>query len=129
MKINAGQARDLAQQFHDLATAVGDFRFDRWDELAKSERDRLKDMQFMLLNNSTHFITELVGVILDDVQGDLEALQKVTANAEKALENIADVKKAIEIAAELVKLGAAVASENPAAITSAVQETALVVGS
>ena len=129
MKINAGQARDLAQQFHDLATAVGDFRFDRWDELAKSERDRLKDMQFMLLNNSTHFITELVGVILDDVQGDLEALQKVTANAKKALENIADVKKAIEIAAELVKLGAAVASENPAAITSAVQETALVVGS
>jgi hypothetical protein len=129
MKINAGQARDLAQQFHDLATAVGDFRFDHWDELAKSERDRLKDMQFMLLNNSTHFITELVGVILDDVQGDLEALQKVTANAEKALENIADVKKAIEIAAELVKLGAAVASENPAAITSAVQETALVVGS
>ncbi len=119
----------MAQQFHDLATAVGDFRFDRWDELAKSERDRLKDMQFMLLNNSTHFITELVGVILDDVQGDLEALQKVTANAEKALENIADVKKAIEIAAELVKLGAAVASENPAAITSAVQETALVVGS
>src|SRR6266436_2639688 len=129
MKINAGQARDLAQQFHDLATAVGDFRFDHWDELAKSERDRLKDMQFMLLNNSTHFITELVGVILDDVQGDLEALQKVTANAKKALENIADVKKAIEIAAELVKLGAAVASENPAAITSAVQETALVVGS
>jgi len=127
MKISAVQARDLAQKFHDLSTTVGDYRFDHWDDLTKSERERLKDIQLTLLNNSTHFITELVGVILDDVEGDLQALQKVTTQAQKALKNIADVKKAIEIAAALVKLGAAIASENPGAIASAAQDTAEVV--
>lgn len=127
MKVDAQQARDLARQFHDLATAVGDYRFEHWDDLTKGERDRLKDVQLTLLNNSTHFITELVGVILDDAQGDLDTLSKVTAKAERVLKNIADVKKGIEIAAELVKLGAAIASENPAAITSAAQEVAGVI--
>ena len=127
MKISAVEARDLAQKFHDLATTVGDYRFDHWDDLTKSERERLKDIQLTLLNNSTHFITELVGVILEDVEGDLQALQKVTTQAQKALKNIADVKKAIEIAASLVKLGAAIASENPAAIATAAQDTAEVV--
>ena len=129
MKITSEQARDLAQQFHDASTAVGDFRFDHWDELTKSERERLKDAQLTLLNYSTHFITELVGVILDDVQGDLQSLQKVTAKAENALTTIAEVKKAIAVTASLVKLGAAIASENPSAIAGALQETADVVAS
>jgi hypothetical protein len=129
MKITALQARDLAEKFHDLATAVGDYRFDHFDDLSPSERERLKDNQFSLLNNSSHFITELVGVILDDAQADLDALQGVTAKAQKALKNIANVKKGIEIAAVVVKLGAAIASENPAAIGSAVQDVTEVISS
>jgi len=32
-KLTADQARDLANQFHDLSVAVGDYRFDYWDDL------------------------------------------------------------------------------------------------
>ena len=129
MKIDSEQAFALAQQFHDLANAVGDFRFAHWDDLTPTQRNKLKDFQLTLLNNSSHFVTEAIGIILDDTQGDLKALQGVTAKAQKALETIADVKKAIEVTASLVKLGAAIASENPAAITSAAQEAVTVIAS
>lgn len=129
MKINSDQAFALAQQFHDLATAVGDFRFAHWDDLKQTERNQLKDFQLILLNNSSHFVTEAVGIILDDTQADLKTLQKVTADAQKALATIVEIKKAIAITASLVKLGAAIASENPAAISSAAQDAITVIAS
>lgn len=124
MKIDADQAFALAQQFHELATTVGDFRFAHWDDLSKDQRNKLKDSQLNLLNQSSHLVTEAVGLVLDDAQGGLKALQGVTAKAQKALETIADVKKAIVITASLVKLGASIASQNPAAIAGAAQEAA-----
>jgi hypothetical protein len=124
MKITADQAFALAQRFHDLATAVGDYRFGHWNKLSKTQRDKLTDAQFTLLNNSSHFVTESVGLTLDDVKGDLKALQKVTANAQSALGTITSIKKAINLTASLVKLGAAIASENPEAIAGAIQDTA-----
>ena len=124
MTLTSEQALDIARQFHDLSTAVGDYRFGHWDELTKEQRDKLKDAQIMLLNHSSHMVTEAVGLVLDDAQGGLDALTKTTAKAQKVLATIADIKQGIEIVASLVKLSAAIASENPAAIASAVEETA-----
>ena len=121
-KLTADDAFDLSKQFHDLSTAVGDYRYKNVDAITPAQMARLKDAQFMLLNQSSHMITEAVGLELDDGQAGLAALNGVTAKAQKALKNIADIKKAIEITAALVKLGAAVASENPAAITAATQD-------
>ena len=121
-KLTADDAFDLAKQFHDLSTAVGDYRFKNWDAITTAQMAKLKDAQFMLLNQSTHMVTEAVGLELDDAQDGLAALNGVTAKAQRALKNIADIKKAIEITAALVKLGAAVASENPAAIAAATED-------
>ena len=121
-KLTADDAFDLSKQFHDLSTAVGDYRYKNVDAITPAQMARLKDAQFMLLNQSNHMVTEAVGLELDDAQAGLAALNGVTAKAQKALKNIADIKKAIEITAALVKLGAAVASENPAAITAATQD-------
>src|SRR5205823_13299759 len=118
------QAWDLSKRFHDLATAVGNYRFAHWDDLTKQQREKLKDSQITLLNNSSHFVTEAIGLELDDAQGGLKSLEDVTTKAQNVLENITDVKKGVEITACLVKLGAAVASENPAVIASAAQAVA-----
>jgi hypothetical protein len=124
MKLNSDQAFELAQQFHDLSTSVGDYRFEHFDDLTPKQREQLKDNQFTLLTQSSHFITEAIGLVLEDTKGDLQALTDVTADGQKALKTIANVKRGIAITATLVKVGAAVASQNPAAITAAVQEAA-----
>jgi hypothetical protein len=54
-KLTADQARDLANQYHDLSVVVGDYRFDHWDDLSSAKRRRLEDLQWTLINYSSDF--------------------------------------------------------------------------
>jgi len=119
MNLTADQARELAQAFRDMSVAIGDFRFANWDQLTKGQRDSLEDAEWTLLNHSSDFITQAVGLTLNDVHGSLKRIEDAAAQAAKAVSTIKTIKKVIDITAAMVKLGAAIATENPSAIASA----------
>ena len=73
-----------------------------------------------MLNYSSEFITKAVGLTLDDAEGSLEKIQDATAKAKEAIETIKTIKKVIVISGAVIKLGAAIVSENPGLIASAI---------
>jgi hypothetical protein len=45
-KLTAQQANDLANNFLGLAQAIGDYRFDNWNTLSKTENQSLVNFQW-----------------------------------------------------------------------------------
>ncbi|MCR4289672.1 MAG: hypothetical protein NUV86_05360 [Candidatus Scalindua sp.] len=119
MKLTAKQARDLAQSFRTVSVSLGEYRFANWDSLTKAQRDTIEDAEWTLLNYSSDFVTQAVGLTLDDAKGSLKNIQDATAKAQKAVETIKTTKKVVVIVGAVIKLGAAIVSENPGLIASA----------
>lgn len=119
MKLNANQARDLAKTFRDLSVALGEYRFANWTSLTKGQRDDFEDAEWTLLNYSSDFITQAVGLTLDETQTSLKNIQDATTEALKAVNTIKKINKVIVVIGAMIKLGAAIVSENPSLIASA----------
>ena len=121
-KLSADQARDLANQYHDLSVALGDYRFDHWDDLNAAQRQRLQDQQWTLMNYSSDFTSQAIMLTLDDLQGTLDDISSATARANKAIKTIALVNKVISIAASATALAATIMSGNADGAISAAQD-------
>lgn len=122
MPITKDQARAIAKTFRDLSNQLGDYRFEKWGTLSAGERRSIEDVEWTLLNHSSDFITTAVGIAFNDMQSDLKAIADATARAKKVLANINAVKDIIKVAAALVVLGGAIASQSPTAIASAAED-------
>lgn len=123
MPVSKDQARELAKSFRDFSVALGDYRFANWGSLTAAQRQKLEDLEWTLLNTSSDLVTTAVGLALDDVQADLEALTRATSRARAALKTVQDVKNVLSIAAGVLALGgaivAAVVSKDPAPVLAA----------
>jgi hypothetical protein len=111
-KLKADQAFELANRFHDMSVTVGDYRFDQWDNLTPSQRKRLEDLQWTLMNYSSDFVAQAINLIVDDLQGTLKKINNATTEANHAIVKIKTVSKVIVIAAAATVLGAAIMSGN-----------------
>jgi len=112
-KLSSDQAYELANEFHDLSVAVGNYRFDQWDDLSAAQRKRLEDLQWTLMNYSSDFTAQALNFVVDDLQGTVDKITAATANANKAIANIKVVSKVLAIAASATVLGASIMSGNP----------------
>src|SRR6266478_1352294 len=104
-KISSDDALDLAKLFKESAQAIGKYQLDNWDDMTTSQRLSLTDEEYTLLDHSQNLVTYAVGVILDDLQASLDKIKKATADANRAVETIKDIKKVLAIASALVTLG------------------------
>ncbi len=120
-KITAAQALQLAKDYNESASAIGDFRLKNWDKLSAEDRLVLGNTGRTLLDHSQDLITYAVGKILDDTQASLADIQKATADANQTIKTVNDLKKVISIGAALVGLAAAIYTENPSGIADAVK--------
>ena len=111
-KLSSDQAYELANEFHDLSVAVGNYRFDQWDDLSAAQRKRLEDLQWTLMNYSSDFTAQALNFVVDDLQGTVDKITGATANANKAIANIKLVSKVLAIAASATVLGAFIMSGN-----------------
>ena len=119
MPISKEQARELAKTFRDLSNQLGDFRFTNWGTLSPAQRQRIEDAEWTLLNYSSDFVTTAVGIALNDMLADLQALSDATTKAKEVIATIETVKDILKVTATLIALGGAIASQNPSAIASA----------
>jgi paraquat-inducible protein B len=122
-KLTADQARDLANQFHDLSVSVGDYRFDHWDDLTRATRDRLEDLQWTLMNYSSDFTSQAISLTLSDLQDTLDHIQRTTKKAQQVIKTIKTVDKVIRIAAAATVLAAAIMTGNAEAAIKAAEDT------
>jgi hypothetical protein len=120
-KLNAQQANELAANFLGLAQAIGDYRFNNWKALSRSDNQRLGNMQWSILNSGEDMLALSTNLVMTDVQGSLKQISSITVQIRNSLQKMANVQKAINIAASLVTLASAIISKSPGGIVDGIQ--------
>jgi hypothetical protein len=91
-KLTGGQLTSIAQAFHDLAVAVGQFRLDQIHDGAALNDTRIVQLfglQFSLLNTSSSFALQAAEVTLGDADGAAAAIRSATDDANAAIRSSA----------------------------------------
>jgi hypothetical protein len=118
MPVSKDQARDIAREFLEFSHQLGTYRFTNWAKLTPSQRRRIEDAEWDLLNYSGSIVTMAVGIALANIDNDLKAITQATLRSKEAVTTISTVKGVINVATALVILGGAIVSQNPSAILS-----------
>ena len=121
-QLTAQQANDLANQFLALAQAIGDFRYNHWNDLSKVQHQRLASQHWSVLNYGEDILALSTALIMDDVSSSLASIKTITGQIKSTLGTLKDIQKGVDITAAIVMLGAAIISQSPIAIAGAVLE-------
>ena len=119
-KLTSQQANELANNFLGLAQAIGDFRYNNWFSLSKSENQMLGSLQWSILNSGEDILALSTILVMDDVQASLDKINNITTQIKSNIHALKDIQKGIDIAAAIVTLGASVISRNIQSINDAI---------
>jgi len=121
-QLTSQQANELANQFLALAQAIGDFRYNHWNELSKVQHQRLASQHWSVLNHGEDILALSTALIMDEVSGSLASIKTITGQIKSSFGKLTDIQKGINIATAIVTLGAAIISQSPIAIAGAIQD-------
>jgi hypothetical protein len=119
--LTVGQAGDLAQQFHDMASAIGAYRLKNVGTLSAPQQLQLQNQQAMCGNLSATFISTGLSLEQNNLAATLQQIKQATTKAQQAITNIGTVNTVLQIVSAVAVLAASIASMNPSAIVSGVQ--------
>lgn len=117
--ITLNDASTIADQLVELAEQISDFRFKNFTTLSTEDSANLRLLVSSIRRNASDMTALIVGKKIKNLQDNLEVIAKATDEAEKAIAKIEEIKKAIDVATAVVRLGAAVITLNPVAILEA----------
>lgn len=120
-KLTSQQASELANNFLGLAQAIGDFRFNNWDTLTKTENQKLGDLQWSILNFGEDILALSTTLVMDDVQDSLAQINDITEQIKGTIDNLKKVQKVIDVSAAIVTLGGAIISKNPKGVADSIK--------
>jgi len=119
--LTPGQAGDLSQQFHDMASAIGTYRINNVATLTANQQYQLQNQQNLCYQYSNNFIAAGLSLEQTNLAATLQQIKQATAQAQQAIANIATINTILQIVSAVAVLGASIASMNPTAIASGVQ--------
>lgn len=122
MAITSDQAFDLARRLRSASVALGDYRFELWDDLTRKRRERIEELEWDLMLEAMKVTTAAVGLALDEADTSLTQVRAATAKAKSAIKTLDDVRRVIAVATALVGLAAAVAAKDPGAVAKNVKK-------
>ncbi len=122
------QMQQLAQSFHDISVAIGQVRLDCIKSGASLTDPGVVQLQgyvFALKNISDNLAVQAANLTLQNADQALQQISLATQTADHALDKLARIDKAVQIASAVIVLGAAITTRDPSQIISA---SKLVVG-
>lgn len=116
MKVSSADAFELSKWFRELSVTLGNYRYENWAKLRKSERDAIESAEWSLLNSASDMTTIAVGLVLDESEASFEKLRAATRKAKGAVKTLKTVRKVVDMATAAVGLAAAVLAKDVGAI-------------
>jgi len=107
-KLSADDIFKLSRAFHTIATLLGQYRYDHWDEFTKSQRSDLENKQWTLLNTASDLNAQSVLIKTKFIEKHLETLKSARTAMLSTAKKIKDIKHAIRIAAKAVAFGGSI---------------------
>jgi hypothetical protein len=120
-KLTSAQANALANDFLGLAQAIGNFRYDNWNEMSKTQNQQLGKMQWSILNYGEDILALSTALAMDDVQASLNKINDTTLEIMSTIQQLKNIQKVINVAGAIIAFGGAVISKDPSAIKTGLQ--------
>jgi hypothetical protein len=120
-KLTSAQANALANDFLGLAQAIGNFRYDNWNEMSKTQNQQLGKMQWSILNYGEDILALSTALAMDDVQASLNKINDTTLEIRSTIQQLKNIQKVISVAGAIIAFGGAVISKDPSAIKTGLQ--------
>jgi hypothetical protein len=119
--LTASQAQDLAQSFHNIGAAIGQYRLAQVAVLTDMQQYQLQNLQLQCIQYSNSFIAAGLFAAQANLTATLASIKQATTQANQAIATITTVDKALQIATAAAVLGASIASMNPSAVGSGLE--------
>jgi hypothetical protein len=116
------QMQQLAQSFHDISVAIGQVRLDAIKAGASLTDPNIVQLQgyvFSLKNVSDNLALQSANLTLENADQALQQISVATQKADLALDKLAKIDKAVQIASAVIVLGAAISSRDLSQIGAA----------
>lgn len=116
------QMQHLAQSFHDISVAIGQVRLDAIKagaSLTDAAIVQLQGYVFSLKNISDNLAVQSANLTLQNADQILNQISSATQTADHALDKLANIDKAVQIASAVIVLGAAITTHDPSQIENA----------
>jgi TolA-binding protein len=116
------QMQQLAQSFHDISVEIGQVRLDAIKAGATLTDPRIVQLQgyvFSLKNVSDNLAVQAANLTLQNADQLLNQISFATQTADHALDKLANIDKAVQIASAVIVLGAAITTHDPSQIANA----------
>ena len=120
-KLTSAQANALANDFLGLAQAIGNFRYDNWNEMSKTQNQQLGKMQWSILNYGEDILALSTALAMDDVQASLNKINDTTLEIMSTIQQLKNIQKVINVAGAIIAFGGAVISKDSSAIKTGLQ--------
>jgi hypothetical protein len=112
----------LAQSFHDIAVEIGQVRLNAITAGSKLTDPGIVQLQgyiFSLMNTASGFALQAANITLDNADQSVNQIALATKAADKALDKLQNIDKAINIASSVIILAMAISTKNPTQIIAA----------
>lgn len=115
------QARQLAVLFTDFSAKIAKYRYDHWEELTPTQRQKSLDNEYDLMTVAGQ-LNALAGVLtLEEVQDSIDQIKQAVNDAEKFLKKVSNLKAALGIIAGVLSLVMAITEKDPKTILGQLQ--------
>jgi hypothetical protein len=116
------QMQALAQAFHDIAVEVGQVRLNAIAAGSKLTDPLIVQLQgytFSLMNAASGFALQAANITLANADQAVNQISAATQAADKALDKLQKIDKAVNIASSVIVLAAAISTKDPGQIFAA----------
>jgi len=116
------QMTALAQAFHDIAVEVGQVRLDAISAGSKLTDPAIVQLQgyvYSLMNIAGNFAVQAANLTLANAEQAVGEISLATQAADKALNKLQDIDKAVSIASSVIVLAMAISTKDMGQIASA----------
>ena len=116
------QMQALAQSFHDIAVEIGQVRLNAiaaGSRLTDPGIVQLQGYIFSLMNTASGFALQAANITLANADQSVNQIALATKAADKALDKLQNIDKAINIASSVIILAMAISTKNPTQIIAA----------
>lgn len=120
--LNKNQLTQLGDSYLLMAQAVGNYRIVHYKDLTVKMKKRIREYHKNLIDYADAYYAASTNFIIEDAEASLEKIAKVSNGIDKAIAKVKKVQIVINTIGASVRLGAAIISRQPQAISASLKD-------